>query len=595
MNEVISNVDLTLNFKDLGLAPDTLLSVEVVGSYFRSKFTIEVQKPYVLELKEGDYLVRIFMPSGEIICEQTSIISGEHNILNVAYQDSNLISRCYLGNKPLDDHNDIASEFPGTWQRLWTYSEKSWQVQDWPSEYKPSKNKGTISYELRVPSDICYLQIGGDKIARRLISLPPSARIKVLIYSTHGKNNPDNDLAMSVVSDSSRSETLLSYMEAGLFDAAKIIVDEIFKEKSISLLLDDPLLGSIVGYYLLQVETSSNYFDWVDEFVGKYEWLPDALVIKAWKSLRTLGNSNKGLIRQNILDSLQRGVPIYTKGLKLLTEGLELFKGDALSRDQTDSEVENALQDIRKYYTASDWFQPLTTFYGDSPQSPSLKLLTGSPERREGLIWLTPEIAKPTQGNLVELIEKREGQDQQPRGNSENKNNTKKENIKPTQSNLVEPIKKREGQDQQPRENSKSKNNTKKENKEKNAGYQERIVQIRRVSKVVKGGKKLSFRAIVVIGDEKGQVGVGVGKASDVIGAVRKGVADGKKHIINVPLTKSNTIPHRIVGEGGGANVMMRPAAPGTGVIAGGAVRAVLELAGVKNILAKQLVESLFA
>jgi small subunit ribosomal protein S5 len=125
--------------------------------------------------------------------------------------------------------------------------------------------------------------------------------------------------------------------------------------------------------------------------------------------------------------------------------------------------------------------------------------------------------------------------------------------------------------------------------RDKDSGYQERVIQIRRVSKVVKGGKKLSFRAIVVIGNEKGEVGVGVGKASDVIGAVRKGVADGKKHLINIPLTKSNTIPHPIVGAGGGANVMMRPAAPGTGVIAGGAVRTVLELAGVKNILAKQL------
>jgi small subunit ribosomal protein S5 len=124
---------------------------------------------------------------------------------------------------------------------------------------------------------------------------------------------------------------------------------------------------------------------------------------------------------------------------------------------------------------------------------------------------------------------------------------------------------------------------------EKEITYQERVIQIRRVSKVVKGGKKLSFRAIVVIGNEKGEVGVGVGKASDVIGAVRKGVADGKKHLITIPLTKSNTIPHPIVGGGGGANVMMRPAAPGTGVIAGGAVRTVLELAGVKNILAKQL------
>ncbi len=126
-------------------------------------------------------------------------------------------------------------------------------------------------------------------------------------------------------------------------------------------------------------------------------------------------------------------------------------------------------------------------------------------------------------------------------------------------------------------------------NREKETNWQERVIQIRRVSKVVKGGKKLSFRAIVVVGNERGQVGVGVGKASDVIGAVKKGVADGKKHLVDVPLTKSNSIPHPTNGLGGAATVMMRPAAPGTGVIAGGAVRTVLELAGVRNVLAKQL------
>ncbi|MEC4982572.1 MAG: 30S ribosomal protein S5 [Oscillatoria sp. PMC 1068.18] len=125
--------------------------------------------------------------------------------------------------------------------------------------------------------------------------------------------------------------------------------------------------------------------------------------------------------------------------------------------------------------------------------------------------------------------------------------------------------------------------------KEKETNWQERVIQIRRVSKVVKGGKKLSFRAIVVVGNEKGQVGVGVGKASDVIGAVRKGVADGKKQLIDISLTKANSISHPTTGVSGGAKVMMRPAAPGTGVIAGGAVRTVLELAGVQNILAKQL------
>ncbi|MDJ0724780.1 MAG: 30S ribosomal protein S5 [Prochloraceae cyanobacterium] len=125
--------------------------------------------------------------------------------------------------------------------------------------------------------------------------------------------------------------------------------------------------------------------------------------------------------------------------------------------------------------------------------------------------------------------------------------------------------------------------------KEKDSNWQERVIQIRRVSKVVKGGKKLSFRAIVVVGNEKGQVGVGVGKAGDVIGAVRKGVVDAKKHLIEVSINKSNSISHVANGISGGAKVFMRPAAPGTGVIAGGAVRTVLELSGIKNILAKQL------
>ena len=124
---------------------------------------------------------------------------------------------------------------------------------------------------------------------------------------------------------------------------------------------------------------------------------------------------------------------------------------------------------------------------------------------------------------------------------------------------------------------------------ERDSEWQERVVQIRRVSKTVKGGKKMSFRAIVVVGNEKGQVGVGVGKAGDVIGAVRKGVSDGKKNVVRVPLTPNNSIPTLSIGRDGAANVLIRPAAPGTGVIAGGSIRTVLELAGIKNVLAKRL------
>ena len=118
------------------------------------------------------------------------------------------------------------------------------------------------------------------------------------------------------------------------------------------------------------------------------------------------------------------------------------------------------------------------------------------------------------------------------------------------------------------------------------AVFTERVVKISRVAKVVKGGRHLSFNAVVVVGDGEGHVGIGLGKADAVPDAVRKGAANARKNMITVPL-KDNTIPHEVISKFGGSVVMMKPAAPGTGVIAGGSVRAVVELAGVKDILTK--------
>ena len=118
--------------------------------------------------------------------------------------------------------------------------------------------------------------------------------------------------------------------------------------------------------------------------------------------------------------------------------------------------------------------------------------------------------------------------------------------------------------------------------------WSEQVVQISRVTKVVKGGKKLSFRAIVVVGNKKGQVGVGCAKASEVIIAIQKAITDGRKNLITVPIFKT-TIPHPITGRSGAGAVMLRPASQGTGIIAGGSVRSVLELAGIENILSKSL------
>jgi small subunit ribosomal protein S5 len=126
-------------------------------------------------------------------------------------------------------------------------------------------------------------------------------------------------------------------------------------------------------------------------------------------------------------------------------------------------------------------------------------------------------------------------------------------------------------------------------NKDNDDGFVDKLIKLSRVAKVVKGGRRFSFSALVTVGDQKGKVGLGFGKANEVTDSISKANQNAKKNLVTVNLTKKKTIPHEIVGVYKGSKVVMRPAAPGTGVIAGGAVRMIMESVGIKDVLTKIL------
>ncbi len=373
-----------------GLKKGTLISTEIIGNRFQTSLSLSVGEDRKVPIKLGEYLVTAYMPSGKTISQEASVVKGKENLVELKFSESYHGWQHYLEIENTDqDKSARVSDFPATWQKLWDYNGEFVQELLWPSQWKTPVNQRVVKYNLSLEVNqqrIHFLQIGGEQLPWRLTALPPYSELQVLVYPSEGRIDFDDDLAVAVASHDLQAETLLGYLISGRLKAAKIIADKLLAEQS--LLFENPIKAVILGYYLLKIEDGNRYQELLEQLVNQVDWLPDLPVILAWQLLRA-NKPKVDLIRQYLLEAVKRGIPIYSQGLQLLFDGLRLIKQDAIARELQASDIEAAVKLIQEYTNATDWSQPLTTFYGDSPQKPSLSLIKGIPERQEHIVWLT--------------------------------------------------------------------------------------------------------------------------------------------------------------------------------------------------------------
>jgi hypothetical protein len=189
------------------------------------------------------------------------------------------------------------------------------------------------------------------------------------------------------------AEALSHYLNSGSLEAATMVADQItpqgqqfaevgealgadVAEEMLGNKLPNPFGAVVGGYYLLRIHNYDRLHGWPANFVNWVPWLPDAAVIHGWQLLRTAGEGGRGLARTRLLQAAERGLPVMTEGLRLLIDGLQIFADNARAGEQPDEQVEDALERLRRYATAADWNQRLTTFYGADPDNPSLEPVT---------------------------------------------------------------------------------------------------------------------------------------------------------------------------------------------------------------------------
>ena len=389
------------------------VSAEIMNSEFEivarmvmhGEVTVKVPSP-------GFYFVRARLPSGETTIAQT-VIKEDESLSEVILHPSQsphewLSWQHFLGEVPQRESEVTLARFPSTWLRLWFYQEGKWSVQPASLVNLVDNDERMALYQLDLseqPFGLWLLHVGGPEVPWRFVSISPTPNvIQILVRLSQTPTKFNGGLVVKVASLDRRAETLSYYLASGSVEAAHMISDDVIRqpeefpddvpadveeaEQMLRYKLRNPYGAAVGGYYLLRVGDYPRLHDWPNNFANWVKWLPDAAVIHAWQLLYQADESERPKARARLLEATHRGLPVFIEGLRYLIDGLRLFAHNPIVGDERDEEVERALEQVRRYAAAADWAQRLTTFYGDTPQNPSLELKMGVPSDTESLLYL---------------------------------------------------------------------------------------------------------------------------------------------------------------------------------------------------------------
>lgn len=376
--------------------------------------SLGIDRLHSVDVPSGRYLVTARLPSGEVIGSKVAVGPAETKPVMfgpVKSPNEWLEWECFLGivdrARGETEGGPSLEDFPDTWLRVWIGGRGGWlpgAVRPWRRIADPRVATFQIDLDPDPQAPLRFLQVGGPRVPWRLVALPPSPTpLGIVVRPSRLPNERNGGLAVKVTTWDQEAETLLRLLDTGAVETANVVGDAFVEslqgampsaadmasvaERYARAKIANPPRAAIGFYYLLRMGAYERLRDWPGNFATWIDWLPDAPLIHALQLLHA-GGGDVPAAAGRLVKAAAVGIPVYTQGLRLLFEWLQVLDGnDALGPDLR-HEVADALGEVRRYAEAADWTQPVTSCLGTHPSEPSLAPATGVPADVNELVYV---------------------------------------------------------------------------------------------------------------------------------------------------------------------------------------------------------------